>query len=159
MATLIQQPADNKLFERIQTLEKDLAQARLGQSSNGRTNSNSAAPSVPQPPAPSVPNPNVTADSLKKFERGTKAKHLGTDAPLAATSKDVTSWIKRILSTQIAKKIPSVTNEIKECLKQVQEDHTDLALRVLIGWGLPVALAGNLTLDVALKVLAGVSLI
>ena len=155
-AQLLNKPGDTKLFERVQTLEQELAQARLKRPMVSTGPNVSDNQSLPAPPPP-VEGQKTTG--IGKFSRGTKGKHLGTDAPQSSGSRDVNAWIKRALSPALSKKVASTVSEIKELLKTVQEDHTDFILRVLIDWGLPVALAGTMNLECATKVLAAVSLI
>ena len=159
LATLVQQPSDTKLYERVQSLEKELSQTKFEKQSNGKPGPSAAVQqSVPAPP-PAVNPADAALHFLAKFERGTKAKHLSTDAPISAGTKDINSWSKRVLTGPLSKKVPAVVNEIKENLKQVHDDQTDFVLRVLIEWGLPVSTAGSLTLDSAVKVLAVVSML
>ena len=102
-----------------------------------------------------MPAPAVT---FQKFERGSKPKHLGTDAPSSTASKDINAWTKRVLTPIQHKKIAAVIAEIKETLKD-KEDHTELVLRAVVEWGMPITLAGNVGNEGAIKILAVVSML
>ena len=164
VAVILQKPVDKSLYERIQALESELAQCKATNllpaktsiiNLLGGTTTPNVQQQVPVPPAPVGPIIPV----FQKFERGTKPKHLGTDAPSNATTKDINAWAKKVLSPVQHKKIASMMSEVKESLKAITEDHTELVLRTVVDWGMPVATAGHVNLEGGIKILAVVTML
>ena len=160
IANIMQKPADKALFERIQELENEVAQQKAAALLPTKSTVLTMLGGTMQPnqhdvPQPPVPTPAVT---FQKFERGTKSKHLGTDAPSSTATKDINAWTKRVLTPIQHKKIAAVIAEIKETLKD-KEEHTELVLRAVVEWGMPIALAGNVGNEGAIKILAVVSML
>ena len=127
---------DSSLFERVQELEKELAQQKQLLANSVKKGSNSGACGKFACSNCSVLHNLVLAN---------------------VTAKDITAWINKHLTKTQAKTIPKMINELKDLIAKnvaevvAQQEAVRLAL---VDYGMPVTMAGKIDKEPALKLLA-----
>ena len=131
---------DKALFEKVQELEKALADAKHRLNTDART--------------------STTASSVGKYAREKQTKLLHNDCPTTAVVKDVNAWADKFLGAG-KKKLTQTISELKaytaEQIPQEQARH-EVILVALIDHGMPIKYAGKIDKDMACKILAAVHL-
>ena len=133
-------PEDQKLYDRIKDLEKQVADAHKA-------------------PAQVKKDSNHALGPFARTEE--QPKILAVDGPSSKAPKEVTAWINRVLKKADQKGVPQAQEAIKELNNNIADK--DLALETgrlaLVDWGMPISIAAIMEAEQANRILATISLI
>jgi len=155
MREMEQQIADLTMAQQLQKQDKATARASSSKAPRSLLECFNKAADQKQEEGTTLPTDDDEINGMAPMERGDRTRVLAKNAPSGPKPMDVANWIKKLTLTVTKKaKLKNTTDQLFNHYKSLPKIQQTGLGNIAVDWGLNCKMAGKMTDDILIKILA-----